>query len=231
MKIITIGDIHGRDFWKKILEEPMDQLVFIGDYFDSYNERFTAKKEIENFLEIVSIKRENPDLVTLLIGNHDYHYLSGVDEQYSRHQQAAAEEINAVLMEALDVMQMCYVHKDIVFNHAGITKSWAKNQQIDLDNLETSINNKFKEDKVAFGFVYNIDDVDGSDRRQSPIWVRPNALLGDKIEGYHQVVGHTIQGTHRIQDGIAFIDVPEHVFIMENVDDFNWRNSQFELEK
>ncbi len=36
MKIITIGDIHGRDFWKKILEEPMDQLVFIGDYFDSY---------------------------------------------------------------------------------------------------------------------------------------------------------------------------------------------------
>ncbi len=117
------------------------------------DERFTPKQEIENFLEIVSIKRGDPDLVTLLIGNHDYHYLSGVDEQYSRYQEGAAGDINAVLMEALDVMQMCYAHKDIVFNHAGITKTWAKNQHIDLDNLQTSINQKFKDDRSAFGFV------------------------------------------------------------------------------
>jgi len=229
MKIIAIGDIHGRDFWKDIIHEPVDQLVFIGDYFDSYREEFTATQEIENFKQIVILKRENPDLVTLLIGNHDYHYLNSVDEHYSRYQDAAAGDINAVLMEALDVMQMCYVYDHIVFNHAGITKTWAKNQNIDLNNLQISINNKFMEDKAAFGFVYGIDDFDGSDQRQSPIWVRPNALLGDKIAGYHQVVGHTKQPTHRIQDGIAFIDVAGQVFRMENVDDFNWSNSQLEF--
>lgn len=231
MKIIAIGDIHGRDFWKDILQEPMDQLVFIGDYFDSYGEEFTAKKEIENFKQIIEIKRENPDLVTLLIGNHDYHYLSGVNEQYSRYQYAAAADINVVLMEALELMQMCYVYNDIVFNHAGITKTWAQNQDIDLDNLQTSINHKFREDQAAFGFVYGIDDDDGSDRHQSPIWVRPQALLEDKIEGYHQVVGHTIHTAHRIQDGIAFIDVPDQVFRMESADDFDWSNSQLELNK
>lgn len=229
MKIIAIGDIHGRNFWKDIMHEQMDQLVFIGDYFDSYKEEFTAQQEIDNFKQIVILKRENPDLVTLLIGNHDYHYLSGVDQQYSRYQDAGAVEINAVLMEALDVMQMCYVYNHIVFNHAGITKTWAKNQNIDLDKLQTSINNKFMEDKTAFGFVDGIGDFDGSNQRQSPIWVRPNALLGDKIEGYHQVVGHTKQATHRIQGGIAFIDVAGHVFRMENADEYNWSNSQFSV--
>ncbi|WP_432713687.1 metallophosphoesterase, partial [Pedobacter sp.] len=111
MKIITIGDIHGRDFWNNVLQEQMDTLVFIGDYFDSYNQAISAPKEIENFEKILNLKRDNPNMVKLLIGNHDFHYLYGIEDRYSRYQRSFAREISSVLESALDAMQMCYVYK------------------------------------------------------------------------------------------------------------------------
>ena len=36
MKIIAFGDIHGRDVWKKVLDERIDEVdkvIFLGDYF------------------------------------------------------------------------------------------------------------------------------------------------------------------------------------------------------
>jgi predicted phosphodiesterase len=37
MKIVTLGDTHGRDIWKTIvkIEEDFDKFIFIGDYFDT----------------------------------------------------------------------------------------------------------------------------------------------------------------------------------------------------
>ncbi|WP_432712944.1 hypothetical protein, partial [Pedobacter sp.] len=157
-----------------------------------------------------------------LIGNHDFHYLYGIEDRYSRYQRSFAREISSVLESALDAMQMCYVYKDIVFNHAGITHSWSTHHQIDLKNLETSLNQKFLQDRDAFAFVHGLGDQSGNDKRQSPIWVRPEALLSDPIAGFHQVVGHTPQTKHLLQNGIAFIDVPGEVFTIENADTFNW---------
>ena len=38
-KVIVLGDTHGRDIWKKIVEAnpDADLFIFIGDYFDSFN--------------------------------------------------------------------------------------------------------------------------------------------------------------------------------------------------
>ena len=38
-KTIYIGDIHGRDVWEEIVEkhDDADNIVFIGDYFDSFD--------------------------------------------------------------------------------------------------------------------------------------------------------------------------------------------------
>jgi hypothetical protein len=223
MKIIAIGDIHGRDFWKRFIQEPTEQLVFVGDYFDPYDFRITPEEEIKNFKEIVTLKRQNKELVTLLIGNHDYHYLRGVNQQYSRYNESAASAITEVLETALDVIQICCVYKDVVFNHAGLTKTWCRNNNIDLDNLEQSVNQKFIVDREAFGFVRGIGDNDGSDVRQSPFWVRPPQLLSDKIDGYKQVVGHTKQPFQRILYDVAFIDVAGSALIMEDLDNFNWK--------
>jgi metallophosphoesterase superfamily enzyme len=38
MKTVFIGDVHGRDVWKNIIEvEKPNRVVFIGDYFDSFD--------------------------------------------------------------------------------------------------------------------------------------------------------------------------------------------------
>ena len=58
MKIIVFGDIHGRDVWKKILDERIDEVdkvIFLGDYFTS-REGINEYKQNLNFLEIIKYK-------------------------------------------------------------------------------------------------------------------------------------------------------------------------------
>lgn len=77
-KIIVIGDIHGRNTWMDVINQEVtyDKVIFLGDYFDS--KEIFPRQWIDNFKEIVQLKRNNPDGVVLLIGNHDYHYMRGL---------------------------------------------------------------------------------------------------------------------------------------------------------
>ena len=54
-KTVFIGDIHGRSIWKQIVEkENADRVIFIGDYFDSYD--IIAVEQIQNFKDIIEYK-------------------------------------------------------------------------------------------------------------------------------------------------------------------------------
>ena len=44
MRIIVIGDIHGRTIWKDIVNQEFDLCVFLGDYVDSHD-RISAKQQ------------------------------------------------------------------------------------------------------------------------------------------------------------------------------------------
>ena len=101
MKILTIGDVHGRDkwmfqthgspyefnLWKTSVENGapanddlwsdcpymgFDKIIFVGDYVDSYD----LKNEtiLNNLRDIVFFKKALPDKVILLVGNHDIQY-------------------------------------------------------------------------------------------------------------------------------------------------------------
>ena len=50
MKIVVISDVHGRDLWKKQVEEEADLYIFLGDYFDSFD--IPHEIQISNFLDI-----------------------------------------------------------------------------------------------------------------------------------------------------------------------------------
>jgi len=101
MKIIAIGDIHGREIWKKILEteQGYTKVIFIGDYFDS-KERITALKQIDNFKEIIALKEREKNKVILLFGNHDFHYLNGITDRYSGYQTIDRKEISKCINKA-----------------------------------------------------------------------------------------------------------------------------------
>lgn len=216
MKIIAIGDIHGRDRWKEIVDdsllagENVDKFVFLGDYFDT-RESISAGKQMKNFKDILLFKRFNKDKAVMLLGNHDFHYLSDMSEKYSGYQDKYATEIEELVRDGLSdgSIQLAFSADGWLFTHAGVTKTWASACDIlSKDDIAGAINGLFVRTPQLFKFTFGESrDVYGGDPANGPIWVRPEALVKDKIDGYKQVVGHTTQQEITIVDGeIAFID-------------------------
>lgn len=206
MKIVALGDTHGRNKWKEIVVEnkDADMIVFIGDYFDAKDGGYSANRQIENFKEIVQFKRDNPNKVVLLIGNHDFHYLNGVNEEYSSYQFGYAKDINSVLQPAVDegLLQMAYQYGSYFFSHAGLTKTWANRNNIDMDDLDNSVNELFRDDITKFRFTIGPNgSYGGNDVTQPPIWVRPQSLVKDMVDDIICIVGHTqVKGVTVMED-------------------------------
>ncbi len=92
MQTVVISDLHGKDVWKKIVsKENFDKVVFLGDYFDSYD--IPYDKQMENFKKIIKFKKKNKDKVVILLGNHDLHNLSELNERYSGYQYLKEKDI------------------------------------------------------------------------------------------------------------------------------------------
>jgi hypothetical protein len=207
MKTLILGDTHGRSEWKDYINQTQpDRVVFIGDYFDSFDVPIT--KQIDNFLDIVQYKQDNLNEVILLFGNHDFHYI--IDgENYSGYATAIKVQVETLLKDLIrdDILQMCYSQDDYLFSHAGITQTWVRNQGLSRSkNLVVDINNILKYKPYMFLFRNNVPqpsikklsaareciDWSGDNKEQSPIWVRPFSLKQDMLKGdWWQIVGHT----------------------------------------
>jgi hypothetical protein len=141
MKTITIGDIHGRDCWKKIIfggdsefqnwcENPTDlgydKIIFIGDYVDSFN--ITGPNILLNLKDILKFKVAAPDKVVLLFGNHDWQYIT--NQRYTGFAFEMAFDYKTLFFENLHLFDLAYYQKvgdrDVIWTHAGITNRWLK---------------------------------------------------------------------------------------------------------
>lgn len=198
MKTIFIGDIHGRSIWKDIIRnETPDRVVFVGDYFDSFDKNLTAAVQMYNFSDIIALKETGTMEVVMLTGNHDYHYYPG-NSQYSGYQWGAAPAINQQLYENKHHLQMCYQLDDIICTHAGVGYDWLVNQNKYEENGETTIAdfiNDLYENKPHLFEFYGRDPY-GDSKTQTPIWIRPSSLMvGNRDtflkEKHIQIVGHT----------------------------------------
>jgi hypothetical protein len=203
MRIVALGDTHGRVNWKEIVakEAAADKILFIGDYFDTHHAGVSGNKQLVNFKEILAFKREHPEQVVMLFGNHDFHYLRGMSakgEVYSGYQGGYAHDFGEAIDDALsdDSMQMCWIHDNFVFTHAGLTKTWCDRvlgtEEARGQELQTLVNDLFKFKPLSFGFMMGDNySQTGNDKTQGPIWVRPESLIPDMLEGITCVVGHT----------------------------------------
>ena len=210
MKIIALGDTHGRTDWKGIVSNTeYDKIIFTGDYFDS-REYITAEQQKVNFKEIIAFKKANMNKVVLLFGNHEYHYIKTREGIYSGYQNFHSEDFKNMLQKALveKLIQMCHVHEKFIFSHAGVTKTWLKSTGYSgEDDLERFINALFYSNPQAFKFTRGANhSSNGNDICQSPIWVRPGSLFKDAIENYTQIAGHTVQTGININEVATLID-------------------------
>jgi hypothetical protein len=198
MKTLVLGDTHGRPYWKKIVaKENADRVIFIGDYFDSYDD-YTAAEQMDNFKQIVEYKQSGQAEVIILVGNHDYTYMRGISERYSGYQHGAAPAIQQLLEDNKEHLQMCYNLGNFLFSHAGVSHDWLllhsseyrKDENADVSEI---VNDLFKYKPYSFCFA-GVDPY-GNSSLASPIWIRPQALQATNRETlrdkYIQVVGHT----------------------------------------
>ena len=235
MKIVAIGDIHGRDTWEKIVEDNPDTdiFIFVGDYFDSFD--IPISLQLYNFKNILEFKRNNKDKVILLFGNHDYHYYDDIvpiREKYSGYQFTNNYEIKAMILEGIkeNLFKMCHIHDNFLFSHAGVSMKWLKINIPEYDEsfllvenskiLEQTINDYFYYKPSIFKFAIgsNFDDT-GDDITQSPIWIRPYSLNQNGLDNYTHVVGHTVQryGIELYNSNILVIDnLPKEYVIIED---------------
>lgn len=215
MKIVAIGDTHGRDKWKKIVEQNQDadKIIFVGDYFDSFD--IPYRQQMDNFLDILSFRRDNPEKVVTLLGNHEFHYIAP-SEFYSGYQDKYSIVIGDIVQRAIkeDLIKPCHIEGRFIFTHAGITKTWAENNSIQSFNKPArEMWAMLKNCPEVFNFTPSTSlDNYGDSITQPPIWVRPRALLSDLFENmeveedYIQVVGHTHQDHIEVGGDVIFID-------------------------
>ena len=202
-RTILLGDTHGRDVWKYIVaqETDADRIVFIGDYFDSFD--IPGVVQLQNFLDIVEFKKNSDKEVVLLFGNHDYHYMPGFTGiGYSGYQAGLAYQFRDAISQNLEHLQMAYLFDDVLCSHAGVGMEWVEShfkdiKITDLESVSTlveAINDHFKFKPYIFEFAgYNPY---GDSTSQTPIWIRPGSLMKTNKgtilnETVRQVVGHT----------------------------------------
>lgn len=193
MKTLILGDIHGRDCWKKIIKSELPDLtIFLGDYVTSH-ENIHSEIQINNVFEILEYKENNPDKCILLRGNHDLQCLYGDSGLWSCYPTpsrklldvcSTPEFINRFLKDT----QWIYIQDNTIYSHAGISKTWLKDSGV--NSLEEI--NSLDPSEELFGFrPSSIFDTSGDSKTQGCIWIRPQSLVEDAISGYTQVVGHS----------------------------------------
>jgi len=198
MKRVVIGDPHGRwEYVKQIYDkEQPDEVILLGDYFDSFNiDAYTQKDSYEN---IIKLRQEHLNKFhrgfTMLIGNHDMHYM---DENFGR-----CSGWNALSASIAgyplcrdwdkDILKICYIDEvnKTIYSHAGVSMNWFKNWCTSLGDINTV-------EIKAFAFTYKDGgDAYGSSSYSSPLWIRPEGLQksmyvdNDGIV-WNQIFGHT----------------------------------------
>lgn len=211
MKIVAIGDLHGRSIWKQIVSDnpDADLFVFIGDYFDSFD--IKGEDQINNFKDIWQYKLDNLTKVVLLIGNHDLHYLE-IGEVYGGFQRGYQYEIRKLLRDAINtgLIQACLVHKNLLFTHAGVSTTWMTNVISEAEEILTacSFQDNLNDLLTFIPRAFRVQSVDkeGDSISEGPMWIRPYSLSCDYLEGYIHIVGHTPQDKLIIGENIVLID-------------------------
>lgn len=226
--MIIIPDIHGRTFWKDALKENDDKVIFLGDYLDPYpNENITLQDTIKNFKEIIEEKKKDPERITLLLGNHDYMYISLEHNKIAcRHDYINEPEIMKLfyynrdlfkLGEIIDMNGQLYS-----FSHAYIHPLWIDRYYKDktIPEVIEIVNNQYKEKSEELnqnllvfsyyrGSIENFGSMIWSDIRE----IDDNL---DKKEVY-QIFGHTqLKDNPVITDFFADLDCRKAFKLINN---------------
>ena len=197
------------------LVDQVDQIVFLGDYLDPYShEGISFDLALEEFNKILEFKKEYPDLITLLVGNHDMHYIIKDFMDCSRRNTAMLDQLHKLYNSNLDLFNLIHIEDDWLFSHSGVYKGWMDKYEFTLEdlNLKTFLGSHWPalEDLSWYRGGYNsVGSCVWADLRES--------VKNELFPGYKQVVGHTqLNEKPYITDKIMCVDV-RRCFILDTI--------------
>lgn len=187
MKLLVLGDNHGRPQWKEIIEkEQPDLTIFLGDYVSSH-ESIDSASQITNLEKILQYKESHMDSIILLRGNHDTQHLGYSWAECSGYFPHVGEYLMKNKDRFLSLTQWIYIYNDIIFSHAGISTEWLR--VANISSIE-EINNIEPDNRFGF-WPCKMSDFYGISPTQPCTWIRPQTLVEYMPEGITQVVGHS----------------------------------------
>ncbi len=194
MKVLVVADVHGDPSWKEILayQQEYDHIVFLGDYVDSLI--YKPEQMIINLMDIIRFKKENPERVTLLVGNHDAHYMKWLQApQGSGYSQIGFYRYYMAFSENEPLFEFAKILDGVLYTHAGATYKWVQN----ADRHGSFSVGEFDADPVSAinsaGWYRNIIGIrrGGSYDSGGPLWADAMEHSAQHFAYPKQVVGHT----------------------------------------
>ena len=205
MKVAVIGDIHGttkfQECYKNILEidSDVDKIIVLGDWFDPYI-NVDLDTMIERYNEFVKIWKSDDRIVSIL-GNHDiagYINENDITKRTIRFGKMK-QRITDAIVPNLSESYLTYKVGDYMFSHAGVSKYWLDeisqykyNGCNYADDIMTCKKGWKEYELCDICTYYPLDfSGDGTNKYQSCVWIRPQALYSCAIDGYNQVIAHS----------------------------------------
>ena len=279
LKVLTVGDIHGREIWKDFIfgsiekfedwalecssgdyvrpwEETLDlrfsdidKVVFVGDYFDSFDVNNVIMKK--NAEDLFLFKRCYPDRVEMLWGNHDVSYWYK-EEACSGFRGEMYVDFHEILYANKDNLKVAFQIGNVLWSHAGVTDSFYKKLMLKEWNDDVKEHERWvslgdetheKPDLSRYTIanflnfkwyekwrpLFNVGKRRGGfDLIPGPLWADQAELQNDMLNGVFQFVGHTpvpyVKGTYDANHGVCFLDCLERrnskgVVVVEIQDD------------
>lgn len=198
MKIISIGDVHGRPFWKKIDPKNYDKIIFTGDFVDSYI--YTNEEILVNLMEIIELKKDFPDKVVLILGNHDLHYMWDYKTfGCSGYRPALYHDLHDQFNDNRNLFQVSFQMDNHIWTHAGISKGWYKFNREVIEEYTDRFDCKTLAEVLNIilwtkdnHILHQVSDYRGGVYQYGGItWADRKETMNGYLPGYHQIVGHT----------------------------------------
>ena len=187
---IAIGDVHGLDLWRDVVEAHSGcRVVFLGDYLDPYGYVHKGKL-LDNLRAIMQLKRDRPEDVVLLLGNHDLHYFCEEACVGTRFDMEIAADASKLFIDNIHLFQYAFQDGECLFTHAGVSQEWFDNDFCGdaARPIADQLNNPAADQVPALLRVGSARGGRACDT--GGIFWADKSELEEPMRGYTQIVGH-----------------------------------------
>ncbi len=215
--LLIIPDVHGRDFWRGAVDRlQWSHVLFLGDYTDPYpHEGISVEETYENLCDILSFAHGHEEKVTLLVGNHDMHYISRIFADLamgSRYCRQMADCYRALFETHASLFSLAFEAEfegeRCLFTHAGVVPEWYQQHSRLVGELNAGNLNRLLENEEGQRALADVGWMRGGPcLAGGPLWADCREMEG-LDSGPYQIFGHTQswEGIPVITPGYACVD-------------------------